>query len=337
MSFDFKSYCKGCYDDGKTTRKQIKIKDQYPAGIERSLNKVLREEMLKITEQIRDLVQSELNRMPRTDSLDRTDGYIDQLNNFFDSLANSVKVPKGYKSWYKQFAEDIEKWNTKKFTEGVNKELGVDFYLPQTEFSKELVSGWVTSNDKVLDRYLVDTVEKLREQITRDYMSGLRATEIESKLLDPIAGGNTINLTNEQVVKKAKLWARNEVGNLNTNLTKTRQNDLGIDKSMWSTSGDERVRCQHRAYDGKMYPTKTGITREWLQENNIAVTCSGQVNVKQKNGTFETKNVTGDRGKEIDYYGGAIWAGTPINCRCTAISVIDLDDIEDYQAIAKTE
>lgn len=327
MSFDFKSYCEGCYSDGKTDRKVIKIKDQHPAGIERSLNKKIRDEMLIINKQIKELVQSQLKRMPRTDSIERTDGYLDQLNNFFDALAEKVKVPKGSKSWNKKFAEDIEKWNTRKFTEAVNDQLGVDFYLPQTEFSKELVSGWVTSNDKVLDRYTSDTVEKLREQITRDYMSGLRATEIEAKLLDPLATGNTINLTEKQVKLKAKLWARNEVGTLNGNLTKTRQRDLGIDKAEWNTSGDERVRCTHRLLDGKAYPIDTGVTREWAGKNSVPMTCSAEVSTKQPNGSFKVVTQRGNLGDEIDKFGGHLYPSESFNCRCVSISIIDLDEV----------
>ena len=332
MSFDFKNYCENCYKDGKTRRKQIKIKDQYPLAIEKSYAKKLREEMLKITKQIKDLVQSELKRMPRRDSLDRTDAYIDQLNNFFDSLADKVKLPQTQEKWIKDFGENVNDWNTEKFTQNVYKELGVDFYLPQTPFSKDTVSGWVTANEKVTQRYLVDTVEQLRAEITKQYLKGVRAEEIEENLINPIATGNTINLTDKQVKMKAKLWARNEIGNLNGNLTKTRQQDLGIEKAQWITSGDERVRCTHRLLDGKIYPIATGVTKEWASKNDVKLQCTAQVSVKQKDGSFKVKTQSGDLGKEIDTFSSGnmgLFPSESFNCRCVSVSVIDLEDIEE--------
>ncbi len=324
MSFDFTGYCKSCNEDKKLGKKTVKIKSQYPAGVERSLNKEVREQMLALNKVLEELIRAELARMPRNDSLARSDGYMDRLTNFFDALSEKVKTPKKYDQWYQEFAEKIQIWNTKKFTESVNDELGVDFYLPNSKVSDEMVGDWVTANYQVIERYGQDTISKIREQVTREYMQGQRATEIEAK----IAGFFDPDIAK----KKAKIWSRNEVANLNSNLTTARQKELGIDMAMWSTSGDERVRCQHRGYDGKTYPVKEGITRQWLQDNKVAVTCSGTVNVKQSDGSFKSKSVSGDRGKEIDYYGGAIWAGTPINCRCVAISVIELDDVAEYDA-----
>ena len=62
---------------------------------------------------------------------------------------------------------------------------------------------------------------------------------------------------------RAKLIARDQVQKLNSRLTQKRQQDLGVTRYEWSTSGDERVRDSHEAKDGEVFkwsdpPSDTG-------------------------------------------------------------------------------
>lgn len=52
---------------------------------------------------------------------------------------------------------------------------------------------------------------------------------------------------------RAELIARDQVGKFNGDLNRTRQKELGIDKFVWRTMGDERVREDHQEYNGKTY------------------------------------------------------------------------------------
>lgn len=52
---------------------------------------------------------------------------------------------------------------------------------------------------------------------------------------------------------RLKLIARDQTSKAQGELSKIRQEALGISRYVWSTSGDERVRASHRALDGQVF------------------------------------------------------------------------------------
>lgn len=78
--------------------------------------------------------------------------------------------------------------------------------------------------------------------------------------------------------RHAKLIARDQTTKLNGSLTKLRQQELNITLYWWQTSGDERVRADHRVLDGKLcrwddptvyYNTET---KKWVKRSTIGGT-----------------------------------------------------------------
>jgi SPP1 gp7 family putative phage head morphogenesis protein len=57
----------------------------------------------------------------------------------------------------------------------------------------------------------------------------------------------------------ARFLARNQVQNYNSVTTKIRAQNLGIEKAVWVTAGDERVRPSHVARDGKEFDLAEGL------------------------------------------------------------------------------
>ena len=86
--------------------------------------------------------------------------------------------------------------------------------------------------------------------------------------------------------------ARNEVGNLNAEINQQRSKELGIEKAQWMTVSDERVRGR----SGGLYPNAR--PSHWARNGEVY-----------------------DINKGID----GEFPGMPVNCRCYAVSVIDLD------------
>ena len=83
--------------------------------------------------------------------------------------------------------------------------------------------------------------------------------------------------------RRAALIARDQVTSLNAELTRIRQQQVGIEQYTWSTVKDERVRKSHRALEG--------TTQRW------------------------------DKPPIVD--GEPAHPGQPINCRCQAIPDVD--------------
>ena len=85
---------------------------------------------------------------------------------------------------------------------------------------------------------------------------------------------------------RAALIARDQTAKLNSSFNEVRQTSLGIERYTWSTSRDERVRPSHRELDGRKF--------EWKDPPIVD--------------------------------GEAANPGMPINCRCVALPLLDLDE-----------
>ena len=75
--------------------------------------------------------------------------------------------------------------------------------------------------------------------------------------MDALAQGKTPKQYAEQLTKefgfsdnRAKLIARNEIGSLNSQMNRMRQEQAGVTKYVWSSSRDERTRPLHWELDG---------------------------------------------------------------------------------------
>lgn len=71
----------------------------------------------------------------------------------------------------------------------------------------------------------------------------------------PAAISNEIQRRFDVTKSKANLLARDQIGTLSADLTRTRQESAGVKEYIWRSSGDERVRACHRELDG-MYRMK---------------------------------------------------------------------------------
>ena len=75
--------------------------------------------------------------------------------------------------------------------------------------------------------------------------------------------------------KRAKLIARDQSSKLNSALNQQRQQNFGVEEYVWRTSGDERVRDNHRSKNGKTFrwddpPKDTGHPGQDVQCRCVA-------------------------------------------------------------------
>lgn len=73
--------------------------------------------------------------------------------------------------------------------------------------------------------------------------------------------------------RRAALIARDQIGSLNAQLTKTRHTANGFDSFLWTTVGDERVRDEHEEINGQEFSYATGAPGEGFPGDPIACRC----------------------------------------------------------------
>lgn len=112
-------------------------------------------------------------------------------------------------------------------------------------------------------------------------LSDEQANKMEEILFRNLSSGNGVEAIKKEIEKmfnatefRARLIARDQTNKFNGNLTELRQKDVGIDKYLWSTSLDERVRPTHKANEGKIFswdnPPTTGHPGSAIQCRCIA-------------------------------------------------------------------
>lgn len=107
--------------------------------------------------------------------------------------------------------------------------------------------------------------EKLGTTVWDNLIDGVRFEDLADK----------IRHVADVTESRAKLIARDQTSKMNGAFNEARQTSVGIDKYIWSTSGDERVREEHAANDGKIFdwndPPATGHPGEDIQCRCVAL------------------------------------------------------------------
>lgn len=107
----------------------------------------------------------------------------------------------------------------------------------------DAVNDAITANVGLIKSIPSTYFDKLETIVNAGFQDGFTYNQIADQLknLDDVTDA------------RARLIARDQIGKLNGRFNQVRQQSLGITSYEWSTSGDERVRSKHRAYDGNKY------------------------------------------------------------------------------------
>lgn len=106
---------------------------------------------------------------------------------------------------------------------------------------------------------------KLQDAIEERMSSGVRFEDLAKE----------IERIGDVTESRAKLIARDQTSKMNGAFNQVRQTSLGIDRYVWQTSGDERVRPEHAENDGRVFswtdPPATGHPGEDINCRCVAV------------------------------------------------------------------
>lgn len=107
--------------------------------------------------------------------------------------------------------------------------------------------------------------EQVEEIVTRGAIRGTLGKDIAAQIKGRF----------QVTESRALLIARDQVSKFNSDLNQLRQTEAGISKYMWQTAGDERVRSEHEANDGRVFswndPPATGHPGEDVNCRCVAV------------------------------------------------------------------
>jgi len=227
-----------------------------------------REEIRPRVHQHRRMITS--NRLVTNDAMDDINRVLDRLRETaMEETFNEGKV----RRIAARFVEALNDRQRRGFAEQVKKLAGFD---PTTR------EPWLQSFMKTAVEENVSHIKSIAREYHEDVETIVRQGVRRGTSINDMAKG--ISEKGNVGIKKGRFIARDQLGSLHGDLTKTRQRRLGLKKFRWVTSVDERVRDSHASLHDQIFTWKDGARNE--------------------------------RGEQI-------WPGTDYNCRCSAETVVE--------------
>lgn len=183
-------------------------------------------------------------------------------------------------------AFEIAAFNQAQYSKTINSVLGVDIFLEEPWLESQ-IELFANQNSQLIKNMTVNEIERVSGIIQRGLQEGSSYGSITESI------EKSFGITR----RHAKLIARDQTTKLNGSLTKLRQQEVGITEYRWQTSGDERVRADHRALDGKIC--------RWDDPT---------VYLNEKTGKWEKRSKIG---------GTNVHTSQDVNCRCVPIPMIE--------------
>lgn len=215
----------------------------YPKVIEKKYQAELINFVNVLANEINNRLIDNLEQIERQKNIElNLDSWVDSVDEIFTALKVwGIAKASEMLSVITLKASQIGDWNEKEFKRSIKTVVGVD-PISKNQGYQTLIQSWAKENATLI-------------------------SSIQSTLLDDVAGvtqrgmsaGKSINDISKEIKdrygvtkSRARLIARTEVGKLNGNLSKYRNEELGIKTYFWATSNDEKVRDSHRALNGKL-------------------------------------------------------------------------------------
>lgn len=210
-------------------------------GYIRLLNELLKEHL----PEIRDAARIEREANQRHD--DTTD-LIAKVTAVFDKMAAELeRKTSGFGLYDKveAMAHLTRKLTIREWKRAVKATLGIDllddYYTG--ELYRKMMEEWVDENVGLIKTIPQESLGKMRRIVLEGYRKGETTTSIVKK----------IQRTYGVDRRHAQLLARDQIAKLNSNITQRQQRDAGVQEYIWSTSGDSRVRDDHKRLNNKRF------------------------------------------------------------------------------------
>ena len=107
-----------------------------------------------------------------------------------------------------------------------------------------ILNAWKRENGAFITRMADESVQEMMDEASRAVRSGRTNKEVRDGLR------KRFGVTD----RRARMIARTEISQLNAQITRERQRELGVTHFVWITASDERVRDEHEDREGNEYP-----------------------------------------------------------------------------------
>lgn len=241
-----------------------KVVPHYPANIEREYMRL----MNIYTNRFEKIIKKHLPKILSLSlNIMRVDGTQDELNYEFAAIAsevtewtNGVDTRFSLEMQLQKLAEMTKKMSVEQWKKICERTLGInileDYY--KGEFYREAIKEWVNTNINLIKTTQNQALNKMQEIITDGWQQGRLIRDIEKDIKKhyTLVRTKMVNGIEQEIditKRHARMIARDQIGKLNAEITRSQQKDAGVSEYIWSSVQDERVRDRHAELNGKRY------------------------------------------------------------------------------------
>lgn len=184
----------------------------------------------------------------------RQDGFVESITNRIESLVNAYSLATGNINFLTQgVALKLSDFNRTQFQRSIKSITKVDVFPQNEPWLNDQVKAFTAENVGLIKNIGDKAIEDISGLMQREVRAGTRAETITALVESRLSVAKS----------RAKLIARDQVNKLNGDLSRLRQTELGVERYIWHTVGDDRVRLTHRAKNARTYswnkpPADTG-------------------------------------------------------------------------------
>lgn len=208
-------------------------------------------EILRVNARIREILAPIFAALPRlleSVGRDRTRTDVGEgkiIRELFEQARGRMRdafTPRDIEALAERFARRTSTYNREQLGRQVRAALGADVFQADRRLPA-IIEGFVSENVALIrglpDRVLQDIEQTITRGVSNATTPGALAKELEERL----------GIGED----RAKLIARDQIGKIYGQINAERQRELGVDKFIWRTVNDERVRPEHEERDGNEY------------------------------------------------------------------------------------
>ena len=204
----------------------------------RHLERAYATQLLRIVDRVREALAPLLAELPRLlerNARARADaGEGDRLRTLIAEALARVRGfvdPTQLDALAKQLGHNVSSFSAAQLRRQIIAALGVDVFASEAGLVA-IVDGFAAENVSLITNLATKLVSDVEGATTRALANATRHTDL-AKEIDKIMGISK---------NRAKLIARDQIGKLNGKINRKRQTNLGINKYIWRTGKDRRVR-----------------------------------------------------------------------------------------------
>lgn len=274
---------------GKKTLR-CKVNVRYKENLEREYKRITRSYMAIISSTLKTTLP-EIKKLSyeRTDAKTSTPAsyYISpQIKSVFDRMMKDINIKIDafdLRARLERLTKLTRKLTIDEWKNVVSRTLGIDLMddYYNGEFYREILDRWIDQNVSLIKSIPYDCLNEMQAITQKGFVDGRTITDISKDIQKAYSVSRS----------KALFIARDQMAKLNSEITQHQQRDAGVNRYIWSTSGDERVRKSHAELDGKVF-------------------------------SWDSPPVVDKR------TGRRAHPGEDYQCRCVALPLFDYDDID---------